>query len=422
MEGLFFKIGTGLLRTAYGLAAFINPKARAFRDGRRHQADGLRKTFPQASAEPLVWFHCASLGEFEQGRPVMEALKSARPGVRILLTFFSPSGYEVRMNYALADHVFYLPWDTTANAEWFASQVRPAIAVFVKYEFWYHYARALRQHGIPLISISAIFRPSHVYFKSRGFAFRGILRNFSHFFVQNEPSRQLLHSIGITDVTLAGDTRFDRVAEVAAQAGDNAVARAFSDKRKVMVIGSAWPEDMEVLLPFMNERRQDLRFIVAPHEISDDFMKSIEQSFRGRTARYSSTTERDATNAELLIIDTIGLLAHLYRYGAYAFVGGGFRQGLHNILEGACYGIPVFFGNRAPYDKYQEAVDLVARGGAFAVADTAELDSAFSRLSASPDAYRKSAEECRAYVQQNRGATKKIISYILQTLDTWKAA
>lgn len=422
MEGLIFMIGTGLLRTAYGLAAFINPKARAFRDGRRQQADELRKVFPLAGAQPLVWFHCASLGEFEQGRPVMEALKAARPGVRILLTFFSPSGYEVRKNYALADHVFYLPWDTAANAEWFATRVRPAIAVFVKYEFWYHYARALRQHGIALISISAIFRPSHVYFKPRGFAFRSILKNFSHFFVQNDLSRQLLQSIGITDVTLAGDTRFDRVTEVAAQAGDNAIARAFSDNRKVMVIGSAWPEDMEALLPFMNERRQDMRFIVAPHEISDDFMKSIEKAFRGRAVRYSSATKSDVTSTELLIIDTIGLLAHLYRYGAYAFVGGGFRQGLHNILEAACYGIPVFFGSRAPYDKYQEAVDLIARGGAFAVADTAELNSAFARLSAAPDAYRKSADECRAYVQQNRGATEKIITYILQTLDTWKAA
>lgn len=421
MEGFIFTIGIGVLRVVYGVAAWINPKAKAFRDGRIRQAATLKKTFPNLQARPLVWFHCASLGEFEQGRPVMEALKAARPDIRILLTFFSPSGYEVRKNFALADHVFYLPWDTAANAEWFATQVRPAIAVFVKYEFWYHYCRALRKQNIPLVSVSAIFTPSHIFFKPHGFAFRSILNNFTRFFVQNEESGQLLRSIGITDVTVAGDTRFDRVAEVAALSGENSIARSFKGSRSVLVVGSAWLEDWHVLLPFMDAHRQSLKFIVAPHEIEEAFIGSIETAFKGKCVRYTKVTESEAAEADLLIVDTIGLLSTLYRYGEYAFVGGGFKQGLHNILEAACYGIPVFFGSRAPYDKYQEAVDLVAQGGAFALPDSKTLDTRYSELSSAPEAYRHSATVCRNYVQDHKGATQKITHYLLQTLSEWKA-
>lgn len=421
MEGVLFTIGVGLLRAVYRIAALVNPKARRFREGRHEQAESLRLAFPGNHPQPLVWFHCASLGEFEQGRPVIEALKASRTDVRILLTFFSPSGYEVRKNYPLADHVFYLPWDTSDAAEWFASTVRPALAVFVKYEFWYHYSLALKQHNIPLISISAIFHPSHIYFKAHGFAFRSILRNFSYFFVQNEESLRLLQSIDIVNASVAGDTRFDRVAEIASAQTTNPIASNFRGSDKVMVIGSAWPEDMAVLLPFMNEHKGSLKFIVAPHEISESFMSSIEKSFAGKSVRYSKTSV-GTQDASLLLVDTIGLLSQLYRYGDYAFVGGGFKQGLHNILEAACYGIPVFFGGTAPYDKYQEAVDLVKQGGAFAIGSTPELDTAFKSVSGNDESYRKAAEVCRGYVQSNRGATQKITDYLLNTLNAWKAA
>ncbi len=419
MEGLIFTLGVGLLRGIYWVASWVNPKAKAFREGRIRQADPLRSTFNGQNPRPLIWFHCASLGEFEQGRPVIEALKAARRDIRILLTFFSPSGYEVRKNYPLADHVFYLPWDTASNAEWFAHHVRPAVAVFVKYEFWYHYSRALKAHNIPLISISAIFRSTHIYFKPHGFAFRSTLRNFSYFFVQNHESLQRLTTIGISTAAVAGDTRFDRVAEAAAQKTDNAIASAFKNNRTVFVIGSAWAEDMKVLIPFMNATRGSLNFVVAPHEIEESFMAAIEKSFHGSSTRY--TNPKELEKAELLIVDTVGLLAQLYRFGTYAFVGGGFKQGLHNTLEAACYGIPVFFGSNVPYDPYQEAIELVARGGAFAVASTDELTTAYDRLSRDPEAYRRAADNCRSYVQANRGATKIITDYLLKTLETWKA-
>lgn len=419
MEALLFTLGTGFLRIAYRIAAWVNPKARAFHEGRIRQREELLRSFPGNHAQPLVWFHCASLGEFEQGRPVMEALKAAHADVKLLVTFFSPSGYEVRKNYSLADYVFYLPWDTVSNANFFARQVKPALAVFVKYEFWYHYSRALRQHHIPLVSISAIFRASQIFFKPQGFPFRSILKNFSHFFVQNQASLLLLQTIGLQNGTVAGDTRFDRVAAVAAQSFENNVVRTFCGNAKVLVIGSAWPEDIAVLMPFMNSSRGQLKFIVAPHEVKEEFMQDIEKSFQGKSVRYSRFEDG---NSDLLVVDTIGLLAQLYRYGAFAFVGGGYRQGLHNILEAACYGIPVFFGSTAPYNAYQEAIDLVAQAGAFAVGNTEELTTSYNQLTQTQQLYTKAAQTCRDYVQKNRGATERITAYLLKTLEQWKAA
>jgi 3-deoxy-D-manno-octulosonic-acid transferase len=422
MKSLLYDLGILLLRTAYGIAAWFLPKAKAFRDGRKNQRRILREIFPLPTTEgPLVWFHCASLGEFEQGRPVIEYLRAQRPGIKILLTFFSPSGYEVRKNYSGADYIFYLPWDTRANAEWFATQVRPAVAVFVKYEFWYHFSTALHKHNIPAVSISAIFRPDQIFFKPHGTLFRRILKNFSWFFVQNESSVTLLQGLGITTVTLAGDTRFDRVADITAQREEIEPAQAFKGTQEIMVIGSAWPNDMEVLLPFMNAMKDRLKFIVAPHEISEGQMTSIEKGFHGKTIRFSRVGGQEVHDAQLLLVDTIGLLSRLYRYGEYAFVGGGYKEGLHNILEAATYGIPVFFGSKAPYGKYQEAVDLTRDGGAFAVADTAQLTRAFDALDTDKSSYDKAARTCGEYVQKNRGATGRITTYLLQTLDTWKA-
>ncbi len=421
MAELVYNIGISLLRAVYRSAAWFNPKAAAFRKGRHDQIDALKGAFPlSAPGTPLIWFHCSSLGEFEQARPVIEAMKSWRPEIRVLLTFFSPSGYEVRKDYTYADHVFYLPWDTHSNAQWFAKTIRPALAIFVKYEFWYHYSRALKEHNIPLISISAIFRPDQIYFKPLVSFFRSILRNFSFFFVQNQESVDLLNTIGISS-TLAGDTRFDRVRQIAKQNENNKIAAEFKGRKKVMVIGSAWPNDMAVLIPFINQNIGTLKFIIAPHEIEEHFLCTIEKGIKGNTLRYSQTQESQVADADVLLVDHMGLLTQLYRYGEFAFVGGGYKEGLHNILEAACYGIPIFFGDKA-IGKFQEATDLINLGGAFAVSDTAHLDQTFQMITGTNASYQRACSTTKEYVERNLGATAIIVAYCKQTLEAWKGA
>ncbi|CAN5404972.1 glycosyltransferase N-terminal domain-containing protein [soil metagenome] len=406
-----YDVGIFFLRVLYQLAAIFNPKAKAFRDGRSQQVEKFNKVFDGKSTDRWVWFHCASLGEFEQGRPVIEALKLWNPSLKVLLTFFSPSGYEVRKNYESADAVFYLPWDTKKNASWFADNVKPALVVFVKYEFWYHYSAELYKQKIPLISIAAIFRKDQSFFQSYGSLFRTLLGYFNHFFVQNEESVSLLRSIGINDVTLSGDTRFDRVHQIIQQSREIPLAHQFKNNQKVMVVGSAWPADMDVLYSFINENKNSLKFIIAPHEISEEFIDSIENSIDGKSVRYSKAQEREELqNASVLIIDNIGLLSRLYRYGEFAFVGGGFGDGLHNILEAACYGIPIFFGNRR-YQKFQEATDLVLRGGAFEVTDFRDLKFKYELLSNHPEKILLAREVTRQYVLENLGATSRIVDY-----------
>ncbi len=409
METLY-RSGIAALRLLYWSASWFNPKAKALMKGHEEQANKLRATFPLTAPATLVWFHCASLGEFEQGRPVIEALKAWKPSLKILITFFSPSGYSVRKDYECADFVFYLPWDTTRNAKWFAEVVNPTLAIFVKYEFWYFYSNELRKKNIPLISISSIFRPGQIFFKPHGALFRSTLKCFNHFFVQNQESAGLLQSIGIDQVTLAGDTRFDRVNQIIQQSREIEIAKQFKDGQKLMVIGSAWPEDMEVLIPFINDNIKRLKFIIAPHELKEDFLVAIEHSINDKSVRYSTATAQKLLEASVLIIDNIGMLSSLYRYGEFAFVGGAFKQGLHNILEPACFGIPVFFGNKA-YQKYQEAVDLVLRGGAFDVSDYMDLKSKYELLISHPEYFRLACDVTRQYVLENLGATDKIMNY-----------
>ena len=407
---ILYNTGILLLRFAYAMAAWFNPKAKAFRQGRREQVDILQKTFPLQQPSTLVWFHCASLGEFEQGRPVMEAMKAWRPEIKILLTFFSPSGFAVRKNYEHADFVFYLPWDTPKHATWFAENIRPAMAVFVKYEFWYHYTSALNKRKVPLLSISSIFRPEQIFFQATGSLFRTMLGSFSHFFVQNKESVDLLQSLGITEVTLAGDTRFDRVNQGIQKATEIPLVTQFKDGQKLMVIGSAWPEDMEILYPFINENQNRIKFIIAPHEIQEGFIQAIEKSVEGKAIRYSNADVTSVQGASIMIIDNVGMLSRLYQYGEFAFIGGAFGQGLHNILEAACYGIPIFFGNKA-FQKYQEAVDLVMRGGAFEVGNFIDLKSKYELMTNSPETFLLACEVTRQYVSENLGATEKIMAY-----------
>ena len=355
-----------------------------------------------------AWIHCASLGEFEQGRPIIEALKKQDPSIKILLTFFSPSGYEVRKNYPQADYIFYLPWDTATNAKTFIEITRPSLAIFIKYEFWYHYTHELKTNNIPIISASSIFRADQVFFKWYGSFFRNILKKFTHFFVQTPKSMELLKNIGITQTTLAGDTRFDRVFEITQHAVEIEIVKEFKANEKTIVVGSLWPEDLELLAPFINEQKHSLRFILAPHEISERFLTKIEQAVDVKTIRYSRATD-NLENYSVLIIDNIGMLSKLYRYGEFAYVGGAFGNGLHNILEAACYGIPIFFGDKN-YQKFQEANDLIMRGGAFAVGSYTDLKKNFELLNNKPESFLLACEVTRSYVKENLGATEKIIS------------
>jgi len=399
------------LRGAVRVGAWFSPKLSAFVKGRSKVFEQLRAGV-QSKPGPYIWIHCASLGEFEQGRPVIESLRTSLPDHRILLSFFSPSGYEVRKNYDGADIVCYLPWDTAGNARKFLSIVNPVLVIFVKYEYWHHYIFAVRKRAIPLVSISAIFRPQQVYFKWYGSFYRSILRNVSHFFVQNKESQQLLTSIGINQHTHGGDTRFDRVVQIVRQAREVSVAAAFSNGKVILVAGSVWPDDFEALLPTINEGR--VRFIVAPHEISERFLSSMESSLRVSHIRFSQAKDADVSSYNVLFVDNVGMLSSLYRYGKYAFVGGGFREGLHNILEAACYGVPVCFGNRA-FSVYQEATDLIAAKAAFAVGSSDELQRTLGWLD-QPDNYAQASKTAREYVLGRTGATDKIVSYCNQLL------
>ncbi len=395
------------MRAGIKTASFFSSKAKAFVTGRRKVFEELEQKF-QNHPTNVVWIHCASLGEFEQGRPIIESLKKEFPNTFILLTFFSPSGYEVRKNYNQADHVCYLPWDTHQNAQRFISITKPTLAIFVKYEFWFHYSLALKNQNIPTLSISSIFRKDQLFFKSYGEFYRGILKNFTYFFVQNNESLELLHTININNSIYAGDTRFDRVDQIVKQGEEILIAKNFKGDEKVMVVGSCWPEDIEVLAPLINENK--LKFIVAPHELSESFISEIEKSLTVSSLRYSRAATKNPEEYQVLISDNIGLLSRLYRYGEFAYIGGAFGKGLHNILEAACYGIPIFFGDKN-YEKFQEAVDLINRGGAFSVHDFSDLKSTYEMLN-TPESFLLACDVTRQYVAENLGATEKIMAYI----------
>lgn len=395
------------------LASIFNPKAKAFNEGRKNIFTKLAQAIRENRA-PLIWIHCASLGEFEQGRPVIEKLKTGFPQYKILLTFFSPSGYEVQKNYEKADFVFYLPLDTRSNAWRFISIVRPTLAIFVKYEFWYHFCQELRNQNIPLLSISSIFRKEQLFFKSYGEFFRTILYAFNYFFVQNEESVRLLKSIDITQCSRVGDTRFDRVYEIVTQGSDLPIAQDFKGTENIFVVGSCWPDDMDVMIPFINANVDQLKFIIAPHEIKEEFISEMEGALLTKSIRYSKANGINLNEYRVLIIDNIGMLSRLYRYGEYAFVGGAFGKGLHNILEAACYGVPIFFGNRN-YQKYEEANELIRYGGAFEVNDYPDLRAKFELLN-TRDNLQLAREVTKQYVRDNRGAADKIIDYCRRIL------
>ncbi len=393
------------------LAAPFVPKAAAWVAGRQGLLAHIG-TALAGEAAPRVWFHCASLGEFEQGRPLMEAYRGAHPGTKIVLTFFSPSGYEVRRSWPGADYVFYLPLDTAGHARGFLDAVQPQLAVFVKYEFWYHFLAEARRRGVPTVAISAIFRPEQVFFKPWGGFFRDTLGLLSHIFTQNEASAELLRRHGLAQVSVAGDTRFDTVTATAlAPARPLPLVEAFAaDGAPVLVVGSAWPEDLPALGPLLHRYAGQIRVLLAPHEITEAHLQQVEAVLPGQVLRYSQAQAGTVAGARLLLFDNVGLLSQLYRFGRFAYVGGAFGKGLHNTLEAAAFGLPLFFGPH--YARFQEAVDLVALGCATPVRTAAELEKAFARLLTDEILRLKKQDLALEYVHQQAGATARILRHL----------
>lgn len=359
-----------------------------------------------------IWFHAASLGEFEQGRPLMEKIKADHPEYKILLTFFSPSGYEVRKNYEGADVICYLPFDTPFKVRKFLHLANPAMAIFIKYEFWGNYLKELDKKGIPVYSVSAIFRREQLFFKWYGKIYRKFLTYFDHLFVQDEHSRKLLTRVKITNVTVAGDTRFDRVWDVYNKRREIASFEQFAEQAKkngqrILIAGSSWPQDEEIFIRYFNEN-PDIRLIIAPHEIHREHLMHIESLLKRSSIRMSDAFNRDCFDRECILIDSFGLLSSVYRYGDIAYIGGGFGSGIHNTLEAAVYGIPVLFGPK--YQKFKEAVDLIAEGGGFSVADKNEFESRMNDLLTYQDLLNAAGNAAGEFVRSHKGATDKILS------------
>lgn len=399
-----YNIGIFLYTVLLHLITPFNRKAQLFINGRKNIfltiANQVKPT------DQPIWFHFASLGEFEQGRPVLEKIKSTHPLQKIVITFFSPSGFEIRKNYSLADGIFYLPMDTAANAQRFISLVNPRMAIFTKYEFWHHYFNELHQKQIPLYLISGIFRPDQAFFKWYGDFNRQMLHKITHFFVQNEESVGLLKGIGINQVSLSGDTRFDRVYENALHPKRFLEIEDFLEGQPVFIAGSTWLADEKLLTDF-TKRYPDWKLIIAPHEVEEQHISEIEKLFPSAIKFSNLKSQISALKSQTLIIDNIGMLSSLYQYAQIAYIGGGFGAGIHNTLEAAAFGLPVIFGPE--YKKFKEAKDLIAIGAGLSITNTNEFFAAFEHFKANENA----ATIAKNYIEEKRGATAVIIKNII---------
>lgn len=387
-------------------------KAKKFASGRRHWRNQLRESLP-GNGSPIVWFHAASLGEFEQGRPVMEALKKSKPETKILLTFFSPSGYEIRKNHEGADWVCYMPIDSPRNAQDFVRIVNPSVAVFIKYEYWYYFLRELNKRSVPTLMVSAIFRETQLFFHPFGAFYRRALRWISYYFVQDEKSKQLLdEEVGIKTAEITGDTRFDRVITIANGAQTIEKIERFKEAKKAIVFGSTWTSDMSICADFIRKKVADYKIIIAPHNIGETDIEGLEKQFEN-TVRYSQY-EADHS-AQIMIIDNMGMLSSVYKYADYAIIGGAFRGSLHNTLEAAVYGIPIFFGDHQNNEKFLEAIGLINAGGGFTFESVHQLEKTFTRLE-EDKFYKLACDASRNYVVKNSGATNKVMTKMLELL------
>ena len=386
------------------LVSPFHRKARAMFKGRLKTYLTLRRKVDKSKR--YVWFHAASLGEFEQGRSLMERFRSQHPEYQILLTFFSPSGYEVRKNYEGADIVCYLPMDTPGNVASFLRLVKPEMAFFIKYEFWYNYLHILKHRCIPTYSVSSIFRPDQVFFKWYARQYACVLKCFTHFFVQNEQSRDLLATLGITEVTISGDTRFDRVLQIKEQSKHLPLVEAFKKDCPVFVAGSSWQPDEDIFIRYFNEHN-DWKLIIAPHVISEDHLQQILSKLNLKTVRYTQTTPEAVADAQCLIIDCFGLLSSIYHYGEVAYVGGGFGVGIHNVLEAAVWNVPVLFG---PNNKrFQEAQELLASGGGIEISDYDTFASQMQRFISDRQLLKECGSKAGEYVKGKAGATEIVL-------------
>lgn len=388
------------------IASCFNKKVKKMWAGERQALKVLReKVDPNAR---YIWFHAASLGEFEQGRPLMEYLRKTHPEYKILLTFFSPSGYEVRKNYEGADIICYLPLDTIRNARRFLRAIKPVMAFFIKYEFWYNYLHILQHRGIPTYSVSSIFRPDQIFFQWYGKGYGRVLKCFTHFFVQNIESKNLLAKLDIHDVEVVGDTRFDRVLQIKEASKQLPIVEKFTENiSKVFIAGSSWLPDEEVFLKYFNLHK-DWKLIVAPHVIGEDHLAQIFELLKGRrVVRYTEATEENVKDAEVLIIDCFGLLSSIYHYGTISYVGGGFGVGIHNVLEAAVWDIPVIFG---PNNKrFQEAQGLIMAGGGFEINDYQSFRDLMMRFETDEMFLQTSKKHAGEFVKGRAGATEKIM-------------
>ncbi len=403
---LFYTFFIKLYVLGIRLTSLYNDKAKKWIEGRRDQAESWPPE--QADKTRWIWLHAASLGEFEQGRPLIEAFKQTYPDQKILLTFFSPSGYEIRKDYPLADQIAYLPADTPKNVSRFLDGLSISLAVFIKYEFWFNYISQLLQRNIPLIFVSSRFTPNQFFFSSYGKWFLNKLQGVSYFYVQDRSSEELLRQHGISQVMVTGDTRFDRVVSLAQKAASFPKIEAFINGRKVLIFGSTWPEDETHLFEAMKQVPDEYCILLAPHETHEKRIRSIESTLTLSHQRYSSSSL--SSDSRILIIDTIGILSQLYQYADFAFVGGGFGKSIHNIQEPVAFGCPVIIGPH--YSKFIEAVELIQAGGVRAIANGAQLADAINDFIYKPDLLNRASAICIEYARQNTGATQSIMTSI----------
>lgn len=388
------------------IAAYFSKKLRMFVDGRRQVFEVLREKI--SPDDKVIWVHAASLGEYEQGLPVMEQLKEVYPDHKILLTFFSPSGYEVRKNNTIADVTVYLPLDTKAHARRFMHLAHPKMALFIKYEFWPNYLEALKGQQVPTYLISGIFRKDQVFFKWYGGFYRNALKAFSYFFVQNDSSRTLVESLGYSNVAVSGDTRFDRVAAILEKDNRLDFMERFVDGQMTVVIGSSWPKDEELLVPYINESAPDIKFVIAPHNIKEGAILRLKDGITRKAVLYSDHDPEALGEAQVLIVDTIGLLTKIYSYADIAYVGGGFgNPGVHNILEPATFGVPIVIGPN--YSHFAEATALTNMGGCVPISNGNQLAVVIDQLISNEDIRHEKGHICSTFVQMNKNATQKIL-------------
>jgi 3-deoxy-D-manno-octulosonic-acid transferase len=391
------------------LLALFNPKMKLFVDGRKGVFERIREKINPT--DKTIWFHAASLGEYEQGLPVIEQIKIKYPDHKIVVTFFSPSGYEVRKSNTTADLTIYLPLDTKHNAQLFVELVHPEMVFFIKYEFWPNYLNELKKHAIKTYLISGIFRENQVFFKGYGGFYRNTLNTFDYFFVQNENSKKLLQSIGFTNVKISGDTRFDRVVSILERDNSLDFIEQFKDQKTTIVIGSSWPKDESVLIEYINSASADLKFIIAPHNIHQSEILNLQSLITKKTILFSEKENQNLNEFQVFIIDTIGILTKIYSYADIAYVGGGFgNPGVHNILEPATFGVPIVIGPN--YSHFAEAIALVHQGGCISISNQKELNEALDTLISNEDVRHEKGHICDTFVQMNKGATVTILKNI----------